>query len=129
MESVDMVESLVPTTPEDYVKLTTKLVRTRTGAVFLIRAMGANPMVHLLRVIPEGGLVDDETMMFLKDHFAILSEKVIVPCIIEPKIPSDELAFIDSLDIFTDLMALSGLSSEGVAEREGFREEPDRSDT
>jgi len=117
---------LKPTTAEEYTRMTTTLVKTRSGAVFRIRAMGANSMVYLLRAIPEDGISDDGMNNFLKDNFELLSTKVIAPCIVEPKVPSDEISFVDLMDIFTELMELSGMGNEGVSDRDSFREEPDR---
>jgi len=113
-----MTEELVVSTPEEYVRLTTEKVRVTSGAVFHIRAMGAEAMVYLLGIMPETGLEGRaELIEFCKAHFVGLVKSVIRPSIIAPQV--EHLAFLDVCDLLVELMSLSGFE---VEEAESFRD-------
>lgn len=119
-----MAEELVVSTPEDYVKLTTRKVRVPSSAVFELRAMGAGAMVYLLGVMPEEGLENKmELMKFCEEHFVGLVEHVIKPSIVAPKV--EHIAFVDVVELLVELMELSGFT---VEETESFPDERDSTD-
>ena len=118
-----MSEELKVSTPEEYVKLTTKKIRVTSGAVFHIHAMNASSMVYLLGVLPEEGLKDRDTLLrFCEEHFVGLVEHVIQPNVIAPRVESGSLFFLDVVDLLTGLMELSGFLVEEEAEK-SFPEE------
>jgi len=104
-----MSNELMVSTPEDYVRLTTKLVSVTSGAVFSVRAMNASSMVYLLSVMPEGGFVGNLGLYeFVKEHFVDLVKYAIQPNVVAPKLDDDQLFFLDVVDLLTGLMDISG---------------------
>lgn len=113
---------LKPTSPEEYIKLTTKLVKVPSGAVFKIKTLPGAPIVRLLEILPEKGIEDRmELYKFVKEHFEELVRDVIIPGIVEPKIDPEVLSFMDAVMLFGELLKLSGLGAEEVESRESFR--------
>ena len=110
---------LIPSTPEEYVELTTKMVKVTSEGIFHIQAMGASSMVYLLGILPEEGLEDQKELIgFTKDNLEGLLEHVVQPNIIEPKLPNEAIFFLDVVDLLSEQMELSGLTEE--ADRESF---------
>jgi len=106
-----VTEELVVSTPEEYMRLTTRKVRVASGAVFHIQAMGANAMVYLLGISPESGFENQrEIIKFVGEHFVELVKRVIEPSVIAPKI--DNIAVLDTVDLLVNLMDISGFNVE-----------------
>jgi len=119
-----MKEELIVSTPEEYVRLTTRKKRVPSGAVFELRAMGAGAMVYLLGVMPEEGLENKiELLKFCEEHFVGLVDHVIQPSIVAPKV--EHVAFVDVVELLVELMELSGFT---VEEDESFPDERDGTD-
>lgn len=121
-----MTDELVVSTPEEYMRLTTRKIRAKSRAVFHLRAMGAQATVYLIGIIPEDGF-DKETdyIKFCEEHFVGLVKKVIEPSIIAPKVQGEEIAFLDAVDLLRSLMELSGFSEDND---ESFRPPENRVD-
>jgi len=112
-----MSDELIVSTPEEYMRLTTRKLRTTSGAVFHVRAMGAQATVYLLGIMPEGGFENQAALLeFCEEHLVGLVNHVIEPCIIAPKV--DEIAFLDVVDLLLTVMNISGFA-EG--DDESFR--------
>jgi hypothetical protein len=119
-----MADELTVSTPEEYTRLTTMKVRTKSGGVFNICAMGASATVYLIGIIPEGGFDNQkELIRFVAEHLAGIEEHVVKPCILAPKVT--QIAFLDVVDLLTNLMQLSGFADR---EDDSFRSPENRAD-
>ena len=108
-----MSEELTVSTPEDYVKLTTRKFKVTSGAVFHVHGMNASSMVFLLGILPDEGLADrKEILRFVEEHFVGITQHVVQPNIMAPKVADDELVFLDVVDILMELMDMSGWGVE-----------------
>jgi len=117
------VEELTVSTPEDYVKLTTRKFKVTSGAVFHINAMNASSMVYWLSIWPDDGFVDrTDFVNFVKENLVVVSEHIIQPNIIAPKIKPEQIFFSDVIDLLTELMDLSGVMGEEMTD-ESFPDE------
>ena len=104
-----MNEELTVSTPEDYVKLTTRKFEVSSTAVFHIHGMNASSMVYLLGILPDEGLADRaEILRFVEENLVGITQHVVQPNIMEPKIADDQLLFLDVVDILMELMDMSG---------------------
>ena len=113
---------LKPSTPEEYYALTRRLVKVPSGAVFEIRSLPAKAIIYLRSLLPGVELKGEEDVMnFIADHLDEIIEKVIKPGIVAPQV--EDLAFMDAIELFYQLMDLSGLTGEAVESRESFRQE------
>lgn len=120
------MDELKVSTEEEYLGLTTKKVKVSSGAVFHIKTMGPDSMIYALEVLPKAKLKDKTAIFkFMKMKGNELKKKLIEPNLIKPKIKAEYIAFIDSVDLFLEILSLSGiLEEEGKegAEDESFRE-------
>lgn len=115
-------KELEVTSPEQYVKLTHKNVRVRSGAVFRIKALNAESMVELLKMLPEEGFSERSGVIgFVKDKFDVLLDKVIYPNIVAPKLEKSVITFMDVVDLLLTEMEISGLGETDVDDDEGFQ--------
>ena len=112
-----MNEDLTVSTPEDYVKLTTRKFKVTSWAVFQVHGMNASSMVYLLGILPDEGLADRaEILRFVEEHFVGITQHVVQPNVMAPKVADDELTFLDVVDILMELMDMSGWGmNEGEA--------------
>lgn len=123
-----MTEELIVSTPEEYVRLTTKKIKVTSEAVFYVHAMNASSMVYLLGKLPEGGFEGrDELNRFVEEHFIGIVEHVVQPNIIAPKVGDEHLFFLDVVDLLVALMDLSGFTVEEG--KQSFRDEGSSVDT
>ena len=111
-----MNEELTVSTPEDYVTLTTRKFKVTSEAVFHVHIMNASSMVYLLGILPDEGFADrKETLSFVEEHLVDITQHIVQPNIIAPKIADEKLAFLDVVDILLELMIMSGF---GIDESE-----------
>jgi len=113
-----MSDELKVSTPEEYMRLTTRKLRTKSGAVFQVRAMGAQATVYLLGIMPEDGFENQAALLeFCEEHLVGLVKHVIEPSIVAPKV--EDIAFLDVVDLLLTVMEVSGFA-EG--DDESFRD-------
>ena len=107
-----MSEDLTVSTPEEYTRLTTRKIAVPSGAVFNIRAMGANAMVYLIGIMPDEGVEGEkELVKFTASNLDGIETHIVKPCIIAPKV--EHLAFTDVVRLLVELMDLSGFAEKG----------------
>jgi hypothetical protein len=101
-----MADELTVSTPEEYARLTTRKIQVQSGAVFLINDLDAESTLHFLNILPESPeeeLKDNKAQIkFVAEHLMELTENVIKPCVIAPKL--EKMAFLDIVDLFRALL-------------------------
>jgi len=139
-----MEKELVPTTPEEYRKGKTKIVRVTSNAVFEIRKMSIPTMSEVLSLlgttIQEGTPIDQveaEVKRQVNDpkmrtKFIEAAIYVVPRCVVRPPIVEkadgssltvDDLSPGDLFDLFGEVMDLSGLTQATRSLRKKFREQ------
>jgi len=106
---------MIPCTPEEYYKHTTKVIPVSNGLNFEIQAMGAEAAVYFYTIVPEEGVEGNEKAVsgFLLKNFIGLRDNVIVPCIVAPKLEPSRIIFADLSLLLFEIMKLSGMMPEG----------------
>lgn len=126
------IEELIVTTALEYMNRNTSLIKLASGSVFKVRAMNAHTTVDFVNTMSVSQMADPtgETLLldFIKANIGFLTEKVVFPSIVEPKVPVESLLFTDVVELLGEIMNLTGLGSEQREEREGFREDSDRTE-
>ena len=111
---------LVPSTPDEYVKLTTSLVRVKSGGVFKLKTMDAPSLVYAMDVFEEEQIDNQkEIIRFVKENFEVIANKIVHPNILEPKLQPEQLFFMDVVDLFMELMVLSKIIEVDDKDDEG----------
>ena len=131
-----MEEKLVVTTPVEYIERSTSVVKLTSGSVFKIRAMNAYTTVAFIDVMNKYSarnadkVNDDEKdpMGFIRENIEFLTKIVVMKSIVEPNVPEESLMYVDVVELLGEIMNLTGLGSEQREEREGFREDSDRTE-
>jgi hypothetical protein len=118
-----MSEELVPTTPEEFVAITTIIVIPDSGVVYRVRALGAVDTVAVLNIMPEEGLDDEDVLPFIKENIGVLAD-IASRHIDAPKIPVDRIPFGDVVTLIGAILDLTGISSGAEDDDEGFQKEP-----
>lgn len=113
---------LKPTSREDYVKMKSKLIETPSGAVFELKALGANGIIQLLSILPEEGLSGIvQIVSFIQDNWDLLLDDIVLPSIISPELGKDDILFGDVMFTLNEIMNMSGLGGRTREDRERFR--------
>ena len=101
---------LVPSTPDEYVKLTTTILPVTSGAIVKIKTMGSSSYVYAMDMFDADKLKsDNDVKLFVKENFELIANKIVHPNILEPKLQPEQLFFMDVVDLFIELMILSGI--------------------
>lgn len=79
-----------------FMELTTFMVHSG-DMEFKVTVLGTESTAVLLGILPTGKFDEQE---FIFKNYRVIAEKVIYPCILEPKIPIERLTVGHVLDIF-----------------------------
>ena len=121
-----MSEDLTVSTAEDYISAATKKVKLPSGKVFMIKTMNSRAVTWILNKIPEDGFSSEQELnKFVNNNLDDVTNIVVSPNIVKPKIPEEYLKIPDVVFMFFELIMLTGITPEGEAELDAFRDVQD----
>jgi len=120
------------TSKEDYRSAAKeKIIELASGAAFRCKRPTPDAVITYMIInesMPKAGddgVIDNrEFYKFMKNNYNIILNEIVLPCILEPKIPPDDLLIEDVMELSVKLLEMAGLNEEERAVRQRFRAEP-----
>jgi hypothetical protein len=130
-ESAPTPKVIKPISAADYRKAPKEqLVTLASGAVFLCKRPSPEAVLTYMIInesMPKqkpGEPVDNRIFYkFMKDNYKIILDEIVLPSIIEPKIPAEDLLIEDVMELSIKLLEMAGMNEEERATRQRFREQ------
>ena len=125
-------EILVPSTPEEHMKLSTIIFKLPSDIVVQIKAMDPESGLNYITLMDvpeeERPVNQGEVVSFVRKHLVEIRDNIVMPNIIAPKVPARNWSIFDIGIMFTELAVFSGFAKRKEDEREKFPDEGDSSE-
>ena len=133
----DVPKIIKASTPEEYRSAPKeKLIELASGAVFRCKRPSPDAVITYMIInetMPkakagkpgeEEKIDNKDFYKFMKDNYRVILNEIVMPCILEPKIASDDLLIEDVMELSVKLLEMAGLNEEERAVRQRFLPKP-----